>query len=189
MQADLGKLGARIHKGYFTSSLPKVDCGFSHKETPAPARRKGIRRPTLTQSEKLAIVHAVVVKLKKVKDVAKEYRVTVSTVGVLVSKAKRKPQFIKELFAKQDLREVKRALVEEVVKEMVDKNVFIDSCQAIIAKIKGPEQLEHSSTSSHDAVVISQADTREVMKDMGMKFRKVHHVALSANSERSLVLR
>jgi hypothetical protein len=27
------------------------------------------------------------------------------------------------------------------------------------------------------------------MKDMGMKFRKVHHIALSANSQRSLVLR
>jgi hypothetical protein len=142
LHADLGKLAARIHKGYFTS-LPKVDSGFSYNETPAPARKKGSRRPLLTQSEKLAIVHAVVVNLKKVKDVAKEYRVTVSTVGVLVHKANRKPKFIEELFAKQDLFEVKRVLVEEVVNDMVDKNVFIDSCQAIIAKIKGPAHQEH----------------------------------------------
>ena len=100
LQADLGKLGARIHKGYFTSASPKADSGFSHKETPAPARKKGSKRAMLTQSEKLAIVHAVVVKLKKLKDVAKEYRVTVSTVGVLVHKARRKPKFIEELFAK-----------------------------------------------------------------------------------------
>ena len=62
------------------------------------------------------------------KDVAKEYRVSVATVGVLVSKAKRKPQFIKELFHKNDLWEVKTALVEDVVNEMNVNNKFIDSC-------------------------------------------------------------
>ena len=44
LHADLGKMATRIHKGYFTS-LPKVDSGFSYNETPAPARKKGSRRP------------------------------------------------------------------------------------------------------------------------------------------------
>ena len=35
----------------------------------------------------------------------------------------------------------------------------------------------------------TQHETRHIMKDLGYKFRKVNHIAMSANSERSLVLR
>ena len=36
---------------------------------------------------------------------------------------------------------------------------------------------------------ISETEIRKTMIDMGLKFRKVNHIAMSANSERSLVLR
>ena len=46
-------------------------------------------------------------------------------------------------------------LIEEVVNEMVDKDVFIDSFKAIIAKVKGPEHYADPTSSSQDAIVIS----------------------------------
>ena len=47
---------------------------------------------------------------------------------MLISKAKRKPKFVKELFVKDDIKEQKQNDVDEVLKDMTDKDVFIDSC-------------------------------------------------------------
>ena len=62
--------------------------------------KKGSKRPMLTQQEKLDIVHSVIVKFMLVKDVAKYFRVSYATVTMLVSKSKKNPRFIDELFAK-----------------------------------------------------------------------------------------
>jgi transposase len=50
--------------------------------------------------------------LKQFKDVAKEFRVSIATVSMLVSKARKKPEFIKELFSKQELKQLKYSEVE-----------------------------------------------------------------------------
>ena len=41
------------------------------------------------------------------KDISKEFRVSVQTVCILVAKAKKKPEFIREIHAKRDATESK----------------------------------------------------------------------------------
>ena len=85
----------------------------------------------MTQSEKLKIVYKAVVEQAKFQQIAKEFRVKTTLISILVSKAKTKPKFISELFSKRTLKESKRELVQEVVEEMRDNNVFIDSCKMV----------------------------------------------------------
>jgi len=40
-----------------------------------------------------------------------------------------------------------------------------------------------------EAVKVTEHFARKIMNDIGMRYRKVNHIAMSANSQRSLVLR
>ena len=80
--------------------------------------------------------------MKMTKDIAKEHRISQSLVRVLKSKAKRKPKFIKELFTRDDIKEQKLDDVDEVLKDMTAKDVFIDSCQSVMKKVN--ENAVHS---------------------------------------------
>ena len=78
-------------------------------------RKKGCRRPTLTVDEKLTIVHAAIVKQLLWKDIAKEQRVSVATIGMLVGKAKKNPSFISEIHNKQDAWMAKEKVIRSVI--------------------------------------------------------------------------
>ena len=97
--------------------------------------REAKKRTVLKASEKLDIVHKVLVEFKMVKDVAKEYRVTISTVNMLVSKSRKKPKLISELFDKRILKEQKQKVVEDVVQGLVESQAFIDSCKMVRDKV------------------------------------------------------
>ena len=88
-----------MHNGFFREQK-EVNC--PNEEVPVPCRKKGSRRPVLTVSEKLAIVHKAVVEQLIYRDISKEFRVTVQTVCRIVAKAKKKPEFIRDIFEKGD---------------------------------------------------------------------------------------
>ena len=71
-----------------------------------------------------------------VKNVAKEYRVTIGVVNMLVSRSKKKPQLISELFDKRNLKEQKQIIVEDKVNDLVKSQAFIDSCKMVQDKIR-----------------------------------------------------
>ena len=71
-----------------------------------------------------------------VKDVAKQFRVSVITVGQLIIKARKKPKFIDELFAKETMKQQKYDIIKDVVEEMNEKDHFIDSASSVIKHIK-----------------------------------------------------
>ena len=81
------------------------------------------------------IVHAVLVDFKMVKDVAKQYRVSTITVGQLIIKARKKPKFIGELFAKESIKQQKYDIIEDVVQELNEKDHFIDSASSVIKQV------------------------------------------------------
>ena len=64
------------------------------------SRCKGKRRPMLTVDEKIEIIHKVYVAHEYMKDVAKQYRVGISVVQSLVSKARTNPGFVDDLAGK-----------------------------------------------------------------------------------------
>ena len=173
------KLAKKMQRGYFkkpTKLAAEKDTG---EDQSVADRKRGNRRAMLTPAEKVDIVHQVLVQHRMVKDIAKANRVTPMHVGMLVSRAKKNPKFIAEIFNKEENSGQKQERIEKVVQEMVQKDEFIDSCKAVVKRTN--IELQDSA--------VSEAETRKVMLAMGMKYRKVHHIAMSANSERSLVLR
>ena len=81
------------------------------------------------------MVYEALVENRKYKEIAKRHRVTIGTVSVLVSKAKRKPKFMSEIFDKRDLKEEKFEAIKAVVEDMALRDEFIDSIQSVTNKV------------------------------------------------------
>ena len=76
---------------------------------------------------------------------------------------------------------------------MIDSNEFIDSCKTVTAKVQqlddrdflsqiGDMPQDAARSSVIDNIMIKDLDTSKIMKEMGMKYRKVNQIAMSANS-------
>ena len=102
MTTYIAKLGVKIHKGYFKSCKEKEDMKDIVEEVPVPNRKRRLRS-AISQSEKMDIIHSVLVQHKKANMVAKEFWVAYSTVKDLISKAKKKPSFVAEIFSKPNI--------------------------------------------------------------------------------------
>ena len=102
-----------------------------------------------------------------------------------MAKAKKNPKFISELFANEELQEKKVEMVKEVVEEMRDNDVFIDSCKMVTKEV----QKKCFQRGNPYQFGITEQQACKIMRELGMRYKKVQHIALSANSERSLVLR
>ena len=176
------RLARKMHRGYFKKPAKEPANDELKADVSLIEQRKGRRRPILKPEEKLAIVYAILIEYQEVKYVAKQYRVSPATVNQLVQKAKKKPEFVSELFSRTDMKNTKNDRVEAVVQKLIDEDVFIDSTKMVVEKVREQD-------SPVEAISVTENQAREVMKDMKMKYRKVNHIAMSANSQRSLVLR
>ena len=65
-----------------------------------------------------------------------------------------------------------------MVDNLNETDEFIDSSEHVMNLVNGKGGLQ-----------VSSRETLAVLKQMGMRYRKVKHVPLKANSERNLVLR
>ena len=62
---------------------------------------------------------------------AKEYRITPNHVGLLVHKAKKKPEFLRELWTKQDLKKLNESAIKDHILALIDSGSVIDSIGAV----------------------------------------------------------
>ena len=89
------------------------------------------KRLPLTVGDRISIVNQVLVGHEKQADVAKAHRVSPGVVAALMLKARRRPEFLKEML----VRNASKAGMREVVKKHVEiKNDFgciIDSAKAV----------------------------------------------------------
>jgi len=76
----------------------------------------------LSVDDKINIVHKVLVEFKYQQDVAKEYRISLNHVSQLVHKARKKPEFLRELWGKRSKKEEKVATAIQHVSEMINDN-------------------------------------------------------------------
>ena len=72
----------------------------------------------------------------KHKEVAKQHRITVSRVGMLLGKIKRNPKLLLELHSKILDRTQQQVYVENVINNLNDQDYFIDSVDQVIKIIK-----------------------------------------------------
>ena len=171
-------MAKRIHEGYKEYTRPKVKDGSIAEDIPHGHRRKGSKRGKLTLEEVLNILYRVVVEKQPNKDVAKEFRASPSRISSLVCKGRLNPKFLAEMYEARDKRLAKEKQIEEFVGELNGREHFIDSAHSIVSRIQ--DEL---------ALTVKVAEVRKVMKEMGMRYKKVVHIPLKANSERNLVLR
>ena len=76
------------------------------------------------------------------------------------------------------LKNIKKKVIKQVVKELNEKGAFIDSIAVVKEKV---EKIV--------AFKVKPIMVRVVMQDLGMKYRKLNKIPMQGNSERSLVLR
>ena len=139
----------------------------------------------------LEVVYAVLVEHKKVNLVAKEYRIGFSTVTNLICQSRKNPKFIAELFSHPNMESLKYEIIEKVVIQLCHEDAFIDSCDQVLSKVYASDERAKMivNKSRHSRYLIQRADVNKVMKQMGLSYRKVVHIANSANSLSSKLLR
>ena len=70
---------------------------------------------------------------------------------------------------------------------MIESKDFIDSSRYVLKHIE--EKCADEEEKADKKAGLKEAEVCKIMKELGFRYRKVHHIALSANSNRSLVLR
>ena len=99
-------------------------------------RKRSKRRKPMPVSEKVQIVHQVLVDQEMLKDVAREYRVSVPVVFQLVKKAREKPRFLEELIHQRDEISQRRTRIATIVEEMNQAGVIIDSAAMVQKRLQ-----------------------------------------------------
>jgi hypothetical protein len=162
-----------------------------NEDVPVPMRKRKQRRCNISQNEKLDIIHEVLVQHQNVNIVAKRYRISYSAVKSLISKAKKNPEIIAEIFSKPTIKSLKFEIISKVVNELISKDSFIDSCDFVLEKIYESDDRAKMlmKNNRRKRFLVNSTDVNKVMRQMGLKYRKVKHIANSANSTTGKIVR
>ena len=177
----MSKLAIKADKGYFCRKYlqDKSKLDDFAEEVPHRMRKRSKRRPKILLEEKVEIVHQVLVEHEMVADVAKEHRVSVQVVQVLVNKASKHKDYLSEQITARQVSQLKRQIIADLVAQMVEEDDFIDSVASVRDAVE--EEVD---------VAVTEAEVRAVMvEDLGMSYRKVKPLSLQANCEKNIILR
>lgn len=160
-----------MHKGYFQQ--PKADniCRESHL-----TKRESWHDFTL--DDKINVVHEVLVEKRPLKVVAEKYFRTEGYVGRLVRRVRDNRALLREMIDVRDQAIATDATIKEVLKELLQKETFIESLEQVVDEIHNRHQLK-----------VSKHKVSQLMKEQGIRWKKVKQVAVQSNSVRCLVLR
>ena len=96
-----------------------------------------------------------------------------------MQKARKNPEFMKEMLERNASKANMRELVKKNVEVKNDFNIIIDSAKAIANEMNAT-----------NAEQVTENTVRSVMRDeLDMRYRKIKTVSLHSNSEKNLVLR
>ena len=99
-------------------------------------------------------------------------------ISLLILKAKINPNFLNEIHAKRDEWIAKEKVIGRVVDQLILEDAFIDSCHQVVDQVN----LESS-------ILVKEYEVRKVMNQKGMRYKKIKHVPLTANTEKNMILR
>jgi Trp operon repressor len=178
---DISRLARKISRGEFRdNAVEKQQLRPDFNQRVAiNSRKRSKRRGPLTTSEKVDIVHRVLISYEMHAEVAREYRVTPQVIAHLMMKAKKNKQFLHELLVERDEVANRRDVIQSHVEELNGKREVIDSAAHVIKSL----------TKEH-MIKTTEQEVRDVMRqELGMRYRKIKQVSLHSNSEKNLVLR
>ena len=81
-------------------------------------RHRSKRRGPLTITERIDIVHRVLIGHEKHAELAREHRVTAAVIGMVMTKARRNPKFLRALLEKRDENAIRREVIKEATEEL-----------------------------------------------------------------------
>ena len=152
--------------------------GLEIEKTPYSSRYK-TKRPPPKPAEIVQICHEALILKQHHADIAKWHNVSAATVSRHSSKAKKNPEFMSELYSKQDQLEQDRLGIIYAVQECMDAGSIITSTKMV------QELLPAGSKGKTRPQLV-----REVLRDhFGQTYRKVTHLAPKQNSDRNIILR
>lgn len=103
---------------------------------------------------------------------ARKFRISIQLVSKLVVEARRQPEKLRDMKAKEKKQREAMKVTEQVASEMLKRNKSIRSCQQVQIEIKAQHQIE-----------LSKVAIRHVMrKELGLGYRTSSKVPIQANS-------
>ena len=124
-----GSLGAtRDREALTVKAISRPD----FNEMAPPAKRKRKQRSTyISVSDKIKIVHQVLVEHEMQHEVAQEFRISKQAVSRLVCRAKRNKNFLDELMSTRDAKQQHHQEIVQAVQQMNQKDAFLDSISSV----------------------------------------------------------
>ena len=68
-------------------------------------------------------------------EVAKEYRVSLQVIQILINKAHKKEDFLGELWTLKEVKNMRKQVIMEVVQGMVDRDEFINNLASVVEAV------------------------------------------------------
>ena len=143
------------------------------------ARKRGRKRSKLTTRDKIQIVHKVLCQHHTVKEVAKEYRISQPYTSLLVTKAKKKPGFLDEIAANDQLELDFREKVAVSVNGYIQENKPLHNVKEIQEKLLEDYDL-----------VVKDTKLRNILhKELRMRYTMISSTSWQGNAPKNLILR
>ena len=133
----------------------------------------------VTLSEKIELVHKVICGYHTHEYVAREMKLSRSTVSELVRKVRKNPELLHELREKKEEENIRRKEIVETIDTMNNNNQIISSIKELQEIFKNEKHME-----------VKQREMSAIIKnELRMSYRKIKEISKHSNSEKNLVLR
>ena len=151
-----------------------------YQEPTPPGLRKRLKgRPKLSLEEKVDIAHQVFVGHELQGDVAKSFRISQSRVCQICRHVRRKQDALQVMRQDEEGKADRRAMIKRTIMQLIAHTDFLGSADQVRWYLF---QLYHLKFSRHEV-------NRILKQDLGMRYKRLVHVAPQANTTRNLVLR
>ena len=112
-------------------------------------------------------------------DVAKEYRVSMSTISQLMKKAHKDRYFVRDLANKKQERERARERVAGAVQDMLDQDLHLSSVQSIREHLKEVKDID-----------VKDWILKDIMKnELELRYQRIKQLSWQGNSDKNKILR
>ena len=115
---------------------PRIPVSECKEPVPSIVRKKGKKRPKLTNQDKIAIIHKVLIEHVPALEIAKEYRISYAYVSLLASKAKKTPDFLREVISVEEEKNSTKCRVVDFIDKLNDQNEDLMTVDDIQKRIK-----------------------------------------------------
>ena len=122
-----------MQRGYFHKRVihPQALDDNVGSTVPEPSKRKSNRKPP-KPNEVISICHEVLVGKEYYADVAKRHNISIGAISKYITKARKNPKFIKELYSKQDALSTNISHVTDAINLHIEQSKVITRAKDIM---------------------------------------------------------